>query len=133
MRRAVDLRCESCEAVRYGEVCEEDARPTCHVCNMYMEQCWWGLQKSAAHAQWQVPTVVHISNDPSVPADVRVRYPARIDAPLPAGYERVEIRSDREMGKFEREHKVLHHQRHYDRNGGGFDTTWRGQREGWNH
>lgn len=97
-----------------------------------MEQCWWGLERPKRNAEWQTPAVVHVARDPNAPADIRVRYPMRIDAPVPAGYDRKEIRSDAAMGKFEQENKVLHHDRWYDSNGKGFDDSYRGQR-GWSH
>jgi hypothetical protein len=54
-------------------------------------------------------------------AQGRIRYPARSDAPTPAGYERVVI-PPREMESFCKAHGVLHEESNYNR-GRGVDDT----------
>lgn len=126
MARLVDWRC-LCGYVEHDALADVDASRSCPECGLGMEQDW--LPRTRRNAQWQQPTVVFVSNDPEkVKAGVATRYPARADAPTPSGYERVEIRSDAEMGRFERSHNVLHHNRWYDNNGRGFDDTIFGEK-----
>lgn len=128
MLRNVDVRCLDCGHIDHDVMRHSDGDAgRCTMCQGQMEQLWWSLPRK--NAQWQTPTVVFISHDPEkVKAGVDKRYPMRGDAPTPSGYERVEIRSDHEMGRFERQHNVLHHDRHYDRNGRGPDSTIFGER-----
>jgi len=90
-----------------------------------MEQIWWRMRRKPA--QWAEPAVVYVNPTAADPA-MRTRYPGMNNLPTPKGYERVEIRSDAEMGRFEKEHKVLNESRWFDRNGRGFDTSFHGER-----
>lgn len=130
MRRSVDLECVLCGAERHDIICAEDEQVTCHSCNSLMRQIWWQRQRRAAPAQWddQTAVVVHVARDPSIPDDVSVRYPCRVDAPVPAGYEAVRLRSLREVDRFERAHNVQNHRMHWDNNGRGPDDSYRGDR-----
>jgi hypothetical protein len=54
----------------------------------------------------------------------QVQYPGRNDQPVPErlrarGYEKVWLRSDQAIGKFEKEHQVVNERRHFN-NGNGF-------------
>lgn len=82
-----------------------------------MRQDW--LPRLRHDAQWgdRDAVMVHVTDDPSVPSDVRVRYVGSHDASLKPGYRRVLLRSLREVDKFERDHKVMNHRMHYDSNG----------------
>lgn len=128
MLRMIDLRCLSCGHVIRDVMRSDDAdADRCPECSGAMEQLWWSLPRK--NAQWQTPTVVFVSRDPDkVKAGVDKRYPMRADAPTPSGYERVEIRSDHAMGRFEKQNQVIHHDRWYDRNGRGPDSTIFGER-----
>jgi hypothetical protein len=71
------------------------------------------------NAQWgdSDAVMLHVTHDPTVPDDRKIRYVGRHDAKLKAGYERVYLRNLQEVNKFEREHKVMNHVMHYDSNG----------------
>lgn len=106
---------------------EDEQRP-CPTCHTPLEQIWW--KRPCGPAQWDDNTsvLVLVNNDPNCPADVKVRYPGRHDAKVPAGYERVYLRSLKDVDKFEREHKVMNHRMHYDNNGRAIDDTYRNER-----
>jgi hypothetical protein len=57
----------------------------------------------ARDAQWDDNTSVMVHVDP---ATGKVRYPGQHSARLPAGYERVYLRSLREVESFEKQHNV---------------------------
>ena len=124
MRRTITWYC-TCGHRDEDMVADENDTRTCDSCHVSMQQDWW--TRRPANAQWLTPVVLHVNNSPDCPSDVRVRYPLRTDAPLKAGYERIEIRSDRDMARFERSNRVLHHDRWFDRNGKGFDSDFRGK------
>lgn len=112
----VDLQCPGCESERLDQMlAEDDLGPPCPTCGMAMEQIWWRMRKRPA--QWADPAVVFVNPSATDPA-LRTRYPGRNDLPTPKGYERVEIRSDAEMGRFEREHQVLSEARWFDSGSG---------------
>jgi hypothetical protein len=75
----------------------------------------------------ELPPVHNLAWDKSETAvvhrkpDGSYRFPMRNDAPVPPGCERVEIRSDRDMARVEREAGVLSERRHFDRNGRGHE------------
>ena len=55
-------------------------------------------------------------------------YPARNDKPTPKGYERIVLKSFREVESFSRQNGVVHEASHFDRGSGrGFDDTFRGK------
>ena len=126
MARMVDLQCPGCETERADQFLEPEDRPACPTCNMAMEQIWWRMRRKPA--QWAEAAVVFVNPTASDPA-LRTRYPGRNDLPTPKGYERVEIRSDAEMGRFERQYQVLNESRWFDRGSGrGHDDEYRGER-----
>jgi len=95
---------------------EEQEERRCF-CGALMEQVWWKTRQRAGRWGDADAVMVHVSNDPSVPADRRVRYPGRHDAALKPGYERVYLRYLQAVNKFERENQVMNQTMHYDRNG----------------
>jgi len=72
--------------------------------------------------------MVLVNNDPKCPEDRRVRYPGSHACRVPAGYERVYLRSLADVDRFERVHKVVNERMHFDRNGRGLDDTIFGER-----
>jgi hypothetical protein len=86
-----------------------------------MDRAWYVLRRE--RTQWSDADSVVVFKD----ASGKIRYPARNDAPTPAGYERVQLRSLREVEKFERQHNVRNEAIWYDRNGRGFDDRFRGE------
>ena len=129
MPRNVDLHCPGCETLVLDQLLDVDALgPACPTCAMCMEQVWWTQRRKRRPAQWLDPAVVYVNPEASDPA-LRTRYPGRNDQPTPDGYERVEIRSDAQMGQFERAHGVLNESRWFDRGTGrGFDDFYRGEK-----
>lgn len=127
MKRSVDIRC-ACGYEEHNLILSEDEHVLCPNCHARMEQIWWGTSKR--NAQWDDSTsvLVHVSRDPARPADTRVRYPGQHSAAVPEGYERVYLRSLADVNRFEREHKVVNHVMHYDRNGRALDDTHFGKR-----
>lgn len=75
--------------------------------------------------QWSDKDAVVVFRDPSTG---KIRYPGQNTVPTPAGYERVVMKSLREVEKFERDHNVRNEAMWYDRNGRGFDDTYRGEK-----
>jgi len=64
-------------------------------------------------------TVVYYSEK-----EKQYQYPGRNDVPVPErlrkrGYEKVYLRSDAEVGRFEKQQNVVNERRHWDRNGRG--------------
>ncbi len=60
------------------------------------------------HAQASEATVIHRS------ASGELRFPGRADAPVPAGFEKVELRTVRERDRFEREQNQTENRKHSD-------------------
>ncbi len=133
MARLIDFVCSSCGLREPDAIVEPDSTRVCPDCHGTMVEDW--LPRTRHDAQWsdRDAVMVHVTHDPSVPADCRVRYVGSHDARLKPGYERVYLRSLREVDKFEREHHVMNHRMHYDQNGRGIDDSYRGSTEGWNH
>ncbi len=126
MIRTIDWSCE-CGHEIIDALADEHEHKRC-TCGQPMRQIWWRRRSSSA--QWDDATAVMVlvNNDPSCPADVRIRYPGRHDAKVPPNYERVYLRSLAEVNKFERSHGVANHVMHYDNNGRSLDDNVRGER-----
>ncbi len=125
MSKVVDIRCEPCEITIENVIVWKsgaDVQAYCLQCGQIAIVDYF--PRPVERTCWSPAETVVVHRDP---ATGKVRYPGRADSVPPAGYERVLIRSDREMAKFEREHNVVHEARHYDRNGRGFDDTFRGE------
>ena len=121
MPRSVDFIC-ACGR-RDWAIAGIDETRACPDCGAAMTQDWWTRDRGS-YAQWgdRDAVVVHVNNDPACPDDARLRYPARNDAPLKEGYERVTLRSLREVERFERQHNVRSEMAWFDRGSGrGFD------------
>ncbi len=121
MRRCVDWYCE-CGRREPDVMADESDIRICSSCHVAMQQDW--LPRVHRDAQWDDRTavLVHVTNDPSVPADARVRYVGSHDAKLKPGYERRYLRSLREVEKFEREQNVRSEMAWYDKGTArGFD------------
>ena len=114
MIRSIDWRCPCGKEVLNAMAGEQDKR-TCPECGLDMEQVWW--KRPCGPAQWDDNTAVLVFQN----ADGQIRYPGRHDARLPSGYERVYLRSLREVDAFERQHNVVNHVMHYDSNGRAID------------
>ncbi len=54
--------------------------------------------------------------------DGRISYPGRNDRPTPPGHERIVMRNDHEVAKFERDNHVINEKRHFDSNGRGAEN-----------
>jgi len=122
MKRMVDIRCLSCSHEQSDQLLDEHDVVCCIRCGALTEQVWW--KRPRGPAQWDDHTAVavDICNDPTCPEDVRVRYIGSHDARRKPGYERVFLRSLREVERFEREHNVRSEMAWYDRGSGrGFD------------
>ena len=91
------------------------ARIRC-ACGEPFEQLWWE-RPTRQSAEWAANEQVLVFRKP----DGTYSYPGRSDKPTPPGFERILIKSDREMAKHEREANVVHERRHYDSNGRGMD------------
>lgn len=105
----------------------DEQRP-CSACGTTLEQIWW--KRPRGPAQWgdKTAVMVLVNNDPNCPDDVRVRYVGSHEARIPAGYERVYLRSLREVDSFERAHGVANERMHFDRNGRGLDDYYRNEK-----
>src|SRR5882724_8670359 len=122
MRRMIDWRC-ACGHVEADVLAGEDDIALCPDCHVAMLQDW--LPRIRHDAQWSDNTsvLVLVNHDPNCPSDVRVRYPGSHQCRVPAGYERVYLRSLDAVNRFEREHGVANERMHFDRNGRGMDDT----------
>jgi len=126
MARIVDLYCR-CGRRENDVMAGVDETFECVDCHEPMEQDW--LPRTRRSAQWDDSTAVMVlvNNDPNCPADVRVRYPGQHNCRVPAGYERVYLRSLADVNRFEKEHHVANHVMHFDQNGRSIDDQWRGR------
>jgi len=95
---------------------DESQEIRCPQCLTVMIQEWWPKARRERTC-WSDAESVVVFRKP----DGSIDYPARNDKPTPAGYERIVMRSDREVARFERDHGVVNHRRHYDSNGRGID------------
>lgn len=121
MIRSVDTRCLSCGHEELNQLLAEDQVTHCPECHTSMEQIWW--KRTVKNAQWsdKDAVMVLVNNDPRCPSDIRVRYPGQQECKVPAGYERVYLRSLQEVNRFEKQHGVANHVMHYDNNGRALD------------
>ena len=126
MARSIDWTCSAC-GIREWAMADVDETRTC-TCGQPMQQDW--LPRIQRDAQWddQRAVLVLVNDDPSCPADVKVRYPGSHDCRVPPGYRRQYLRSLQEVNKFERTHGVANHVMHYDSNGRALDDTYHGER-----
>lgn len=87
-----------------------------------MTQDW--LPRVKHDAQWSdaQSIMVHVNDRTG-----KIRYVGSHEARLKDGYHREYLRSLPEINRFEREHKVVNHVMHYDRNGRAIDDTYRGR------
>ena len=114
MPRSIDWICVC--GIRIWGIANVDDTRMC-TCGQTMQQDW--LPRLRHDAQWgdRDAVAVDVTDDPSVPQDVRIRYIGSHEAKLKKGYRRVFLRSLSEVDKFEREHHVMNHRMHYDSNG----------------
>ena len=127
MPRLVDLVCKVCgkeEHDKFFMILPDEFQ--CGACGGVCDEIWWGAG-SGRDAQWSERDAVVVFINP---ATGKPRYPGRNDLPTPAGYERVTMRSLREVEAFERQHKVTCEAMHYDSGSGTSrpDDYWRGER-----
>jgi len=128
MPRLVDLVCKSCgheERDRYVETQPDCLRVDfCNECKGICEEIWWPRPRK--NAQWSDRDAVVVFRD----AGGKLRYPGRNDVPTPKGYERLVMRSLREVEAFEKQAKVTCEAMHYDSGSGTArpDEHWRGER-----
>jgi len=115
MARSIDFVCPC--GHREWAIADVDETRACPECASQMTQDW--LPRIGRNAQWDDRTavMVHVTDDPNVPADRRIRYVGSHEARLKPGYRRVYLRDLQAVNKFEREHNVLNQVMHYDRNG----------------
>jgi len=122
-----DLICDACGEV-YIDVMSTSIGSECIHCKQGALEIYygnWGKRNAAALDQESKVTVY------KHPETGKVIYPGRNDAPMPeryqsAGYERVEMRSMREIDRFSKKHGVVNEAAHYNR-GNAYDTE-RGRR-----
>ena len=107
----VDWSC-TCGHEEIDAFVEHDATRACPKCHHAMEQVWWRTRQKPG--DWDDSTAVLVFKD----ADGKVRYPGRTDAPCPAGYEPVRLRSLRAVENFEREHGVRSEMAWFDKGSG---------------
>lgn len=73
------------------------------------------------------PAVLPLADSTAVyysPKEKQYQYPGRNDTPVPdrlrkRGYEKVWLRSDSDVGRFEKDNHVVNERRHWDSNGRG--------------
>lgn len=120
--RMLDYDCHVCGHQIRDQLFMEvpDVYP-CPQCGAAMDRAWYVLRRQST--QWSDADSVVVYKD----ASGQIRYPGRNDQPTPAGYERVQLRSLREVDKFEREHNVVNERMHFDRNGRGMDDKFFGK------
>ena len=123
MPRCVDLRCMGCGREQANILLAVEETVECVDCHATMEQIWWSRPRK--QAQWGDNDAVLVFQD----KEGKIRYPGRHDAKLPDGYERVYLRSLKEVDRFEREHGVVNHTMHYDNNGRAIDDYVQGRKE----
>lgn len=122
MPRMLDYDCRSCgHSIRDKFFMEVPDVYPCPQCGAAMDRAWYVLR--GQRAQWSDADSVVVFRD----KDGGLRYPGRNDVPTPAGYERVVMRSLREVDKFERQHHVVNEAMHFDRNGRGMDDKFCGR------
>ena len=122
MPRMLDLQCPGCEFQyidKFFMVVPD--KILCPQCGMPMERIW---SVQSRPTEWSERDSVVVFKD----ANGKIRYPPRNDAQTPPGYERIVMRSLRQVEKFEREHGVRNEAVWYDRGSGrGFDDHFHGK------
>ena len=127
MPRLVDLVCKVCGKEEHDKFFM--IIPDAFQCGEGGGKCdevWWGARKNR-DAQWGDHDAVVVFRDG---VTGKIRYPGRNDVPTPAGYERVVMRSLREVESFEKQAKVTCEAMHYDSGSGTSrpDDHWRNER-----
>lgn len=79
---------------------------------------------AGGNAQWSDRDMILVFKKP----DGEYSYPMTNSKSTPKGCERIELRSLREVESFERKAGVKNEAMHFDRNGRGFDDTFRGEK-----
>ena len=122
-----DLICSHCEDVVL-DVLSTAIGTKCPDCKRGVYEIYYGnwYKRNAAALDQESKVTVY-----KHPETGKVIYPGRNDAPMPeryrsAGYERVEMRSLREIDRFSKEHGVVNEAAHYD-SGNAYDSE-RGRR-----
>lgn len=112
MRRLVVVQCTICLRER-ETICDENETVSCDRCAGDCEQHWWkrGAQRATV---WHPEETAVVFRKP----DGTYSFPGRNDKPTPAGYERIEIRSDRDMARIEAAAGVRSEARWFDRGSG---------------
>ena len=125
MPRFLDWDCPNTDCnhqIRDEFVMEIPDERICPQCSGLMDRAYY-VTRRQHNTQWSDRDAVVVFKN----ADGRISYPCRNDAPVPAGSERVVIRSLHDMNKFERQHNVVNERMHFDRSGRGMDDTFRGK------
>ena len=116
MARNVTCLCPmGCE---FDVIAAVDAEVFCPEHKLPSEQQWWrrSSQRETVWDRSEWATVFKAS-------DGKYRFPGRADAPTPAGYARITIKSDADMARVEHEAGVRSERRWFDRgSGNGHDT-----------
>lgn len=125
MIRNVDTRCLKCGETHENVLLAEDAQlHPCIQCGGEIEQIWW--KRPRGPAQWDDATAVEVHINLQT-GDVR--YPGQVGRPVKAGYERIHLRSLREVENFERAQGVRSEMAWFDKGSGrGFDDQVGNQR-----
>src|SRR5882724_8444523 len=127
MPRLVDLICKVCGKEEHDKffMILPDAFQ-CGECGGVCDEIWWGSRKPK-YAQWSDRNAVVVFENQSTGA---YRYPRQNAVPAPPGYNRIVMRSLREVETFEKQAKVTCEAMHYDSGSGTQrpDENWRGER-----
>jgi hypothetical protein len=115
-----NARCTGCGALT-ELFCSPSDSPRCE-CGEPYEQLWWE-RNNQRNAEWSKDEQVVVFRKP----DGTYSYPMTNTKPTPAGFERIVLKSDRELAAHERQANVVHERRHFDSNGRGIDNL-RGER-----
>lgn len=119
MPRCLDLACSTCDFEILDFFVMRVPEHVIHFpCGGEMTEVWRPRNR---RAQWSERDGVVVFRDPATGA---IRYPGRNDTPTPAGYERVEMRSLREVERFEREHNVRSEVAWFDKGSGRGNDDW---------
>lgn len=123
MPRMLDLKCPQCEEILVDVFMMNVPEHIIHFpCRTEMDVVVGYYRPRSA--QWSEGDKVVIFKKP----DGTYSFPATNSKATPPGCERIEARSDRELAKIEKMTNTLNESRHFDRNGRGFDDTFRGER-----
>lgn len=126
MPRLVDLVCKVCGKEEHDKffMILPDAFQ-CGACGGRCDEVWWA-PRTKKDAQWTEKDAVVVFRDTAG----NLRYPGRNDRPTPHGYERLVMRSLREVEAFEKQAKVTCEAMHYDSGSGTArpDDRWRNER-----